>query len=70
MLALGEQNNFADLYNASESDSEKLTARLKLKRLIYPEGMGTVFKALVLHRGVPNPHLSGLRYVRSQDTIQ
>jgi SAM-dependent MidA family methyltransferase len=39
-------------------------ARLKLKRMLYPEGMGTVFKVLILHRGVVEPSLTGLRYAR------
>jgi len=64
LLALGEPNNFGDLYGDAESEPERLVARLKLKRLLYPEGMGTIFKVLVLHRGVLEPHLTGLSYAQ------
>ena len=49
LLALGEVNEFADLYDAGANEVEKLKSRLKLKRLIHPEGMGNVFKALIHH---------------------
>jgi SAM-dependent MidA family methyltransferase len=55
LLALGEANEFADLYDEGQSETEKLAARLQLKRLIYPDGMGSLFKVLVQHRGVPAP---------------
>jgi SAM-dependent MidA family methyltransferase len=61
MLALGEGNQFADLYDPRQSETEKLDARLKLKRLIHPEGMGGVFKVLIQHRGVARPRLAGLK---------
>jgi SAM-dependent MidA family methyltransferase len=64
LMALGEENEFADLYDAGESEMEKLQARLKLKRLIHPEGMGTIFKVLIQHRGVATPRLTGLKYQR------
>jgi len=64
LLALGEGNEFADLYDEAESEQERLVARLKLKRMLYPEGMGTVFKVLILHRGLIEPSLTGLRYAR------
>ena len=62
LLALGEANEFADLYEPGASEVENLKARLKLKRLIHPEGMGNVFKVLVQHRGVASPRLTGLNY--------
>jgi len=65
LMALGEENAFADLYDPGESETEKLQARLKLKRLIHPEGMGSIFKVLIQHRGVTAPRLTGLRFVRS-----
>jgi SAM-dependent MidA family methyltransferase len=64
LLALGEENEFADLYEPGESERERLQARLKLKRLIHPEGMGTIFKVLIQHRGVAAPRLTGLKYQR------
>jgi len=62
LLALGETNEFADLYQPGSSELENLKARLKLKRLIHPEGMGNVFKVLVQHRGINSPRLTGLKY--------
>jgi SAM-dependent MidA family methyltransferase len=62
LLALGEANEFADLYEPGASELENLKARLKLKRLIYPEGMGNIFKVLVQHRGIASPRLTGLKY--------
>ena len=62
LLALGEENEFADLYDPGESERERLQARLKLKRLIHPEGMGTIFKVLIQHRGIAAPRLTGLKF--------
>lgn len=64
LLALGEENAFADLYDPGQSELERLQARLKLKRLIHPEGMGTIFKVLIQHRGIVAPQLTGLKYQR------
>ncbi len=70
LMALGEANEFADLYDPGQSEAEKLEARLKLKRLIFPgesesvRGMGNVFKALVQHKGAETTHLTGLRFAR------
>ena len=62
LLALGEANQFADLYDPGQSEIERLDARLKLKRLIHPEGMGTTFKVLIQHKDVAAPQLSGLKF--------
>jgi SAM-dependent MidA family methyltransferase len=62
LLALGEANQFADLYDPGQSEIERLDARLKLKRLIHPEGMGTIFKVLIQHKDVAAPQLSGLKF--------
>ena len=64
LMALGEGNEFADLYDAGQNEREKLQARLKLKRLIHPEGMGTIFKVLIQHRGLAAPQLTGLKFQR------
>jgi SAM-dependent MidA family methyltransferase len=64
LLALGEGNEFADVYDPGQSELEKLQARLKLKRLISPAGMGNVFKVLIQHRGVSARPLRGLKYAR------
>ncbi len=61
LLSLGEANQFADLYDAGQTETEKLQARLQLKRLIFPEGMGGIFRVLVQHRGVNTPQLTGVK---------
>lgn len=68
LMALGEENEFRDLYDPGQSEAEKLQARLKLKRLISPEGMGSVFKVLIQHRGLDAPQLTGLKYQRKTMT--
>jgi SAM-dependent MidA family methyltransferase len=62
LLALGEANQLADLYEPGATEIENLKARLKLKRLIHPEGMGNIFKVLVQHRGIASPWLTGLKH--------
>ena len=62
LLALGEANEFADLYEPGATELDNLKARLKLKRLIHPEGMGNIFKVLVQHRGIASPRLTGLKH--------
>jgi SAM-dependent MidA family methyltransferase len=66
LLGLGEESAFSDLYEPGESEAERLQARLKLKRLINPEGMGNIFKVLIQHRGAASPELTGLKYARQQ----
>jgi SAM-dependent MidA family methyltransferase len=65
LMALGETNEFADLYDAGQNEMEKLQARLKLKRLISPAGMGNVFRVLIQRKGVETAQLTGLKYARS-----
>ena len=62
LMALGEANRFGDLFDLSAPEIEKLQARLKLKRLLYPSAMGSIYKVLIQHRGVEAPRLTGLRY--------
>ncbi|MGA3326883.1 MAG: SAM-dependent methyltransferase [Terriglobia bacterium] len=64
LLALGEGNQFADVYDPGQMEPEMLQARLKLKRLISPEGMGNIFKVLVQQRGVPRTELTGWKFER------
>jgi len=64
LLALGEANQFADVYDPGQTEAEMLQARLKLKRLISPEGMGNIFKVLVQRRGVPPRELTGWEFGR------
>lgn len=60
LMALGRENEFADLYEGEESESEHLKARLLLKNLIYPEGMGETFKILIQQKGLGRVELTGL----------
>ena len=52
LLALGQQNEFADLYDAGQNETEQVRARLQLKTLIHPEGMGERFQVLAQRKGV------------------
>jgi len=60
LLALGKGNEFADLYAPHASDLERYQARLRLKQLIYPEGMGEIFRILVQGKRVGPVRLTGL----------
>ncbi|MCL5005503.1 MAG: SAM-dependent methyltransferase [Acidobacteria bacterium] len=64
LMGLGEADEFRDLYGPDESEASRLQARLQLKRLLYPEGMGSLFKVLIQHRGVAAPQLTGLKFQR------
>ena len=61
LVALGRGNEFADLYEPGQTETEKLRARLLLKNLIHPEGLGEKFQVLVQHKGIAAPRLTGLR---------
>lgn len=60
LLALGSRNEFADLYDEGRSETDRLRARLLLKNLIHPEGMGETFRVLIQHKGNSAPDLTGL----------
>jgi len=56
-LSLGRVNEFADLYEPDsgepgQGEAERIRARLLLKTLIYPEGMGETFQVFIQHKGV------------------
>ncbi len=61
LLALGKGNDFADLYKDGMDETSRARARLQLKTLIYPEGMGERFRLLAQQKGVPNARLTGLQ---------
>jgi SAM-dependent MidA family methyltransferase len=60
LVALGRGNEFADLYEPGNSEMDKLRARLLLKNLIHPEGLGEKFQVLIQHKGIAPPPLTGL----------
>jgi SAM-dependent MidA family methyltransferase len=61
LVALGRANEFADLYNEDSTEVERIRARLLLKSLINPEGMGETFQVFIQHKGIAQPHLTGLQ---------
>ena len=60
LVALGRGNEFADLYEPGQNEVEKLRARLLLKNLIHPEGLGEKFQVLIQHKEIATPRLTGL----------
>ena len=60
LVGLGRANEFGDLYEPGQSEVEKLRARLLLKNLIHPEGMGEKFQILIQHKEIETPRLTGL----------
>jgi SAM-dependent MidA family methyltransferase len=60
LLALGQGNEFADLYDEGQTETERMKARLQLKTLIYPEGVGERFQVLVQRKGLAALPLTGL----------
>ncbi len=60
LMALGRGNEFADLYDNGQTDAERTKARLQLKTLIHPEGMGERFQVLIQRKGVTPAPLTGL----------
>jgi len=60
LVALGLGNEFGDFYDPGQIKLEKLQARLLLKNLIHPEGLGEKFQVMIQQKGVATPHLTGL----------
>jgi len=60
LMALGRDDEFADLYDEGQSESDAVRARLALKNLIHPEGMGETFQVFIQHKAIAAPVLSGL----------
>jgi len=60
LVALGRANEFADLYEPGQTEIEKLRARLLLKNLIHPEGLGEKFQVLIQQKGIASARLTGL----------
>jgi SAM-dependent MidA family methyltransferase len=61
LISLGRKNEFADLYEEGQTETDRLRARLKLKTLIFPEGMGERFQVFIQHKGIEAPQLTGLQ---------
>lgn len=58
LVALGQANEFADLYEPGASEVERVRSRLLLKTLIHPEGMGETFSVFLQQKGVPEARLT------------
>ena len=54
LLALGQPNEFSDLYDEGQSETDQIRARLQLKTLIHHEGMGERFHVLVQRKRSPH----------------
>lgn len=52
LLALGQPNEFEDLYDPGQSEADQVRARLQLKTLILPEGMGERFHVMLQRKGL------------------
>lgn len=61
LLALGKGNEFEDLYDTGMDEPSRLRARLQLKTLIYPEGLGERFQVLLQQKNVPDSQLTALK---------
>jgi SAM-dependent MidA family methyltransferase len=60
LLSLGLGNEFADLYDEGQTEGERTRARLQLKTLIHPEGMGERFQVLIQRKSDVSGRLTGL----------
>ena len=60
LLAMGQGNDFADLYDEGMSEAERVKARLQLKTLIFPEGMGERFHVMIQGKNAGEGGLTGL----------
>jgi len=60
LMALGRGNDFGDLHDPGQSEAEQVRARLLLKTLIFPEGMGETFQVMVQQKGAGAARLTGL----------
>jgi SAM-dependent MidA family methyltransferase len=60
LLALGQGNEFADLYDDGMNEIDRVRARLQLKTLIFPEGMGERFQVLLQQKAADQVKLTGL----------
>jgi SAM-dependent MidA family methyltransferase len=61
LISLGRENEFADLYDPGQTETESVRAQLQLSSLIHPEGMGETFQVLIQQKGIAAaPQLFGL----------
>jgi SAM-dependent MidA family methyltransferase len=52
LVSLGRANEFADLYDAGQTEIERVRAQLQLSSLIHPEGLGETFQVFIQQKGI------------------
>jgi SAM-dependent MidA family methyltransferase len=61
LVSLGRKNEFGDLYDEGQSETDRVRAQLQLSSLIHPEGMGQTFQVFIQQKGIKsNAPLIGL----------
>jgi SAM-dependent MidA family methyltransferase len=60
LLALGRGNEFADLYDAGQGETDRVRAQMQLSSLLHPEGMGETFQVFIQRKGIGDGQLMGL----------
>jgi SAM-dependent MidA family methyltransferase len=61
LVSLGRKNEFGDLYDEGQSETDRVRAQLQLSSLIHPEGMGQTFQVFIQQKGIKsNTPLIGL----------
>lgn len=60
LINLGLLDRMQELQRETKDYQDYLKKYLPLKNLIAPGGMGEAFKVLIQHKGIKNPHLTGL----------
>jgi SAM-dependent MidA family methyltransferase len=60
LLALGRGNEFADLYDEGQSETDRIRAQMQLSSLLNPEGMGETFQVFIQRKGIAEARLTGL----------
>ena len=52
LVSLGRKNEFSDIYDVGQSETDRIRAQLQLSSLIHPEGMGQTFQVLIQRKGI------------------
>ena len=69
LMGIGEQNQFADVFDECRLPQERAKVALQLKHLVTPAGMGESFQVLIASKAVDAERvagLSGLSFARSR----
>jgi len=61
LMGIGEQNQFADVFEECRLPQERAKVALQLKHLVTPAGMGETFHVLVASKGISTDALKNLR---------